>query len=169
MILLGDWKMKKIVYFDMDGVLCDWVKGFESLSNIKVEDFNLMTKEKKDEIKQQYFTYDLFYNLEAFETTLEVAKLFKQTNIEFKLCTATGKINVDDIKRAKQDWVKKYLGDVEIVFVDKIENKYEAIAKDINFNDYDLVNLFDDRDKAVDAFNKKCEYAQGKAYKLLGD
>ena len=161
--------MKKIVYFDMDGVLCDWVKGFESLTDIKVVDFNLMTKETKNRIKQQYFTYELFYNLEPFLTTLEIVKLLLQTNVEVKICTAVGYFNTEQIKQAKQEWVKKYLGDVGIVFVDKIENKYEAMSKDINFNDYDVVNLFDDRDKAVDAFNKKCEYTQGKAYKLLGD
>lgn len=140
----------------MDGVLCDWVKGYESLENMpSLEELNNMPKTKKNKLKKTFYTYDFFKNLEPIVKGFRLLANLIDNGDEVCICTATGTINTEEVKRAKLDWVREYIGNVEVKFVDKVEQKSVHIEGDY------IHILIDDRQKAIDAWEKHSNSAIG--------
>ena len=136
-------------YFDMDGVLCNLEKSFVQCTSISIDKFQKFSKEEKDKIKQEVFTYDFFRSFEPHIKMVNAAMSAMREGIPTKILTATGHINVDQVKAAKREWILKHLGDVEIIFVDKVQNKGSILH---GLTDHH--HLYDDRQAAIDSWLK---------------
>ena len=143
--------MKKTMwYIDLDGVLADWKQGYNNLENVpSLNTFNNLSKKDKDALKHKFYSYDFFYGLDPIDKGLKMIESLMETN-NVCICSAVGSINSNEITKAKQDWIKKYIGDIEAIFVDKVENKHKY-----RLNGFDLHILIDDRQKAIDSWNKE--------------
>lgn len=135
----------------MDGVLCDFDKAFanSSLTNITIEEFNLLNKSEKDAIKNNLFTYDFFYTMEPIAKGMALFEIAKQVYSEIFILTAHGDNgDINEICKAKRDWVRKHLKNFDRVhFVRKAEQKYTYLK---HFNlEATQVTLIDDREKAI--------------------
>ena len=62
--------------------------------------------------------------------------------------SASGRINRDEVIQAKRDWLMLHVGDINAMFVDKVEMKSERMDRSIVNN-----ILIDDRQIAIDAWN----------------
>lgn len=143
--------MKVRYYFDMDGVLCDWVKAYkdtvESPMNMPLEKFNAMSRSERAVLKQDFFTYDFFHNMKPIRKGMDMLHDVKEAGYDVGILSATGKVNKDDVIRAKQDWVRKYIGNMHVDFVDKVEMKSQKM-----FGGVDVHILIDDRPTAIEAW-----------------
>lgn len=137
-----------MIYFDLDGVLADWVAGYERSVSVPLSHFNELDKERRDYVKSWLFNYDFFRQLPVLEKGLELfnlaVKLYGAENVQ--ILSAYGDHNVEEVIRAKMDWVTEHLGsDVVVNLVPKLEDKV------IYANPEAL--LIDDRERAVESFN----------------
>lgn len=139
------------IYFDMDGVLCDWVEMFNRVCDVPLEIFNEMSKEEKHEIKEVIFGYDFFRGMKGIEKGLNMIREYKKSHANVYILSAVGdSSHVDAIGKAKVEWIRENVcEDIEVMFVDKVQNKH--IMKKENFAKHILV---DDRKKAIDAWNE---------------
>lgn len=135
-------------YFDMDGVLCNLDKRLYEMTGIDSNAFHTFDKSEKERIKSDLFTYDFFRSFDPFSSMLQVLNEYraKESNI-VRILTATGHINVEEVKRAKKDWIAEHVGDIEIIFVDKVQNKGKILVGAAGHH-----HLFDDRQKAIDSW-----------------
>lgn len=146
-------KELKHIYFDMDGVLCDWVDMYNKVyaNVLQLDKFNNLNKEEKNDIKDVLFTYDFFYNMKPIKKGIELYKkalsVYGQENVSILTAYGDSK-NIEDVIQAKKDWIELYLGkDVLVQYVDKVQNK--KIKK---LSNYDAHYLVDDRIKAIEAW-----------------
>lgn len=139
------------IYFDMDGVLCDWVEMFNHVCDVDIEIFNKMNKEEKYEIKEYIFGYDFFRNMKGIEKGLNMIREYMKSHENVFILSAVGdSSHVEEIAKAKIEWIHEFIcEDIEIMFVDKVQNKH--IMKKEGF---DVHILIDDRKKAIDAWNE---------------
>lgn len=140
------------VYFDMDGVLCDWVEMFNRVCDIDLEVFNKMSKKEKHLIKEVIFGYDFFRGMKGIEKGLNMLREYMKSHEHVFILSAVGdSSHVEAIAKAKIEWIREFVcPEIEIMFVDKVENKH--VKKKDGF---DLHILIDDRKKAIDAWNEK--------------
>lgn len=139
-------------YVDLDGVLADWLKAFNDANICSIEEFNKMSKQEKFDIKEKLFTYDFFRNMRPINAG---KRLFNNVSANYKyvyILSAVGdSSNVDEIARAKTEWVREHIcEDVEILFVDKVQNKHTAIKRGIHTH-----VLYDDRLEAIKSWQEK--------------
>ena len=135
-------------YFDMDGVLCNLDKRFYEMTGIDSNAFHTFDKSEKERIKSDLFTYDFFRSFDPFSSMLHVLNEYRaRENNIVRILTATGHINVEDVKRAKKDWIAEHVGNIEIIFVDKVQNKGKILVGALGHH-----HLFDDRQKAIDSW-----------------
>ena len=135
-------------YFDMDGVLCNLDKRFYEMTGIDSNVFHTFDKSEKERIKSDLFTYDFFRSFDPFASMVQVLNEYRsQESSIVRILTATGHINVEEVKRAKKDWIAEHVGDIEIIFVDKVQNKGKILEGASGHH-----HLFDDRQKAIDSW-----------------
>lgn len=144
--------MKKAVYFDMDGVLVDWVDRYNEVSSIPLEVFNKMTSVEKDEVKKNLFSYEFFRMMKPLARGIKMLEEFaKNPEYDIYVCSATGYINQEEVLRAKVEWLKEHIPAwvevKEALFVPKVEMKHEKKKEG-----YVEHLLIDDREKAVKAW-----------------
>lgn len=135
-------------YFDMDGVLADWVQQYNSVSDMPLEEFSALSREAREQVKIELFNYDFFYNMQPIQSGLDL--LLEKIEQGFDVCilSASGRINRDEVIQAKRDWLMLHVGDINAMFVDKVEMKSERMDRSIVNN-----ILIDDRQIAIDAWN----------------
>ena len=139
------------IYFDMDGVLCDWVEMFNRVCEVDLEVFNKMGKDEKHAIKEVIFGYDFFREMKGIEKGLNMIREYMNSHEHVFILSAVGdSSHVDLIAKAKVEWIREFVcPKIEIMFVDKVENKHVK-KKD----GYDCHILVDDRKKAIDVWNE---------------
>lgn len=141
----------KAVYFDMDGVLCDWVHMYNEVCDVELEVFNAMGKEEKYALKEEIFGYDFFRKMRPINKGVEMIKecLEKYENV-FILSAVGDSSHVEEIAKAKVEWIRENICEkIEIMFVDKVENKHREMKE--GFAEHILI---DDRKKAIEAWNE---------------
>jgi 5'(3')-deoxyribonucleotidase len=137
-----------VYYFDMDGVLCDWVAQYEAHAPISLEAFNAMTSAERDVIKKWMFSYDFFRNMKPIDRGVNMIRKLIDAGNKVVICSATGHINKDDVSCAKIEWIREHICEsIEIHFVDKVEMKSSRMIEG-----YNLHVLVDDRAKAIKAW-----------------
>lgn len=137
-----------MVYFDMDGVLCDWKKSYEKHCTMPLEIFSKLPKEKRNEIKQSFINYDFFVHMEPITKGLELFKAFSNGGIHVAVLSAYGDVQSEAVQKAKQAWVEKYLGvNIELLLVRKVHEKPNMMKE--GFNKHILI---DDRADAINAW-----------------
>lgn len=136
-------------YFDMDGVLADWVDQYNSVSDMPLSEFNSLSREDRELIKMDLFDYNFFYNMQPIQSGLDL--LNEKINRGFDVCilSASGIVNRDEVIRAKKDWISLHIGNINAMFVDKVEMKSQKMDQNIAEN-----ILIDDRQIAIDAWNQ---------------
>lgn len=141
---------KVIIFFDLDGVLADWVKQYDEKSDVPLDDFAKMPKPERHKIKETLFNYDFFATMDVIPKGMNLLKKYQKEGKNVAILSATGNINQKDVERAKRDWVKKHIGAIDVYFVPKIEDKPKMMQKS-----FDVNILIDDRQEAIDAWNAK--------------
>jgi ABC-type sugar transport system substrate-binding protein len=79
---------------------------------------------------------------------LELFKYYQEKYEKIVILSAAGdSSNAEEIERAKREWIKEHIGDVEVHIVDKAENKFTVTKQYPQFQNHMLI---DDRKKAID-------------------
>ena len=133
----------------MDGVLADWVDQYNSVSDMPLSEFNSLSREDRELIKMDLFDYNFFYNMQPIQSGLDL--LNEKINQGFDVCilSESGRVNHDEVIRAKKDWISLHIGNINAMFVDKVEMKSQKMDQNIAEN-----ILIDDRQIAIDAWNQ---------------
>lgn len=154
------WKPSNqtIIYFDMDGVIADFNTRYIKQSYIKgnypsLYDFGKLSKEDKDEIKEELFTYEFFRNMPPLSKGLELLKYYQKNYPNVVILSAVGSSShSEEIELAKREWLKEHVGGITAHFVNKTEDKFNITKLYPSFSNHLLV---DDRTKAVDPWITK--------------
>lgn len=146
---------KAAVFFDLDGVLADWVPAFESASGMNIDEFNALDESTRDSIKERVYSYEFFRELKPIADGMMLFrnwKLIHGNNVFIN--SASGEIKPDIVAKAKRDWCKEYLdiAPENVYIVERTEDKPHVVILDDRFNSYDEYILLDDRQKAIDAW-----------------
>ena len=115
--------MKKILYVDMDNVLVDFPSGISKISKQLQSEY----EDRLDEVP------DIFYLMDPLEGAIDSYKKLSQKFDTYILSTAPWKNS--SAWSDKNEWVKKYLGDVAY------KRLILSHHKNLNYGDY----LIDDR------------------------
>lgn len=136
--------MKKTVYFDLDGVLADWVKAFEAKVGIPIAVFNEYSHEERLVVKEAHVRSDFFAALEPIEHGLKMFRMFDSlANVNVEVLSAVGDVDPHVVGNAKVAWVKEHLGDhVPVHLVHKSKDKARFAGPH--------AILIDDRDASLD-------------------
>lgn len=134
----------KTVYFDLDGVLADWVKAFEAKVGIPIDEFNELSHEERLVVKKEHVRGDFFAALEPIEHGMAMFRLFDSlSNVNVEVLSAVGDVEPLIVGAVKIAWVKHHLGDhVPVHLVHKSKDK-------ARFAHADAI-LIDDRDASID-------------------
>lgn len=146
----ADELQDQAIYFDMDGVLCDWVSAYnQAKPNLSLARFMDLNKPERDKIKNQIFTYAFFRNMAPIQKGMDLFEAYRNQGEDVYILSAIGDSNhIKEIKRAKRNWVKEHLGaHIPCYFVDKVRNKHL-----MKLDGYKEHILIDDRKKAIDAW-----------------
>lgn len=138
----------EMMYVDMDGVIADWVAGYNALPNVPpLAVFNEMSREEKEDIKREIFTYEFFANLPVLERGMNILRELIASNANVCILSAVGRVNVDEVATAKIHWLRRNGINCPVMFVDKVENKATRMLPG-----YASHVLIDDRARAIDAW-----------------
>lgn len=141
---------KVIIFFDLDGVLADWEKQYNKMSDVPLSAFGKLSNAERDKIKETLFDYDFFATMDVIPKGMNLLKKYQKEGKNVAILSATGNINQKEVERAKRDWVKKHVGAIDVFFVPKLEDKPKMMQKS-----FDVNVLIDDRQRAVDAWSAK--------------
>ena len=137
-----------IIYFDLDGVLADFEKGFHKETGIDLALLGpdaFADKETKDAV----FSHPTFFvDLALMPGAHDMVNYASGFDAEVKVLTATGYSNEENVGEQKRQWVQKHFGDLEVHTVPKSEMKAKFAWMD--------VILIDDRlEKSIIPFREK--------------
>ncbi len=134
----------KTVYFDLDGVLADWVSAFESKANIPIDEFNKLSHEERLAVKEVHVRADFFAALEPIEHGVRMFRMFDNlANVNVEILTAVGDVEPFMVGAVKIAWVKELLGEhVPVHLVHKSKDKARFAGPD--------AILIDDRDASLE-------------------
>jgi len=133
------------VYFDLDGVLADFVKEVKNRLG-KTPDQIGHDKFKNEFVKDLYDD-NFFPSLSVISGSKSLFDWAMDTFVNVEILSSVGKYKSDMIKKQKTAWVRKYIsGSVKINFTTSSKDKAKYATKD--------TLLIDDRDKSVIPFSK---------------
>jgi len=137
----------RVIYFDMDGVLADWVDGYNNVKNLpNLSIFSSLSKDEKHKIKQTFIGYDFFINLKPIQKGLDLFDTLSKDN-DCRILSAVGNVNSLEVQQAKEDWIVTILGpDVKTKFVTKVFEKSNVVDSN------ECPILIDDRVDAIEAW-----------------
>lgn len=137
---------------DMDGVLFDWVEGFEAMYG----DLSQYSLEDMKRIKAEIAKTDFYKNLTPLSEGFELFEHCKKLG-EVAILTSVGKYDSEKVVADKKEALMKVLGYVPEFLYTKSSKEKAKYAKE-------GVVLFDDRVKSVNPF----KMAGGKAILYTG-
>lgn len=154
----------KIVYLDMDGVLCDWEPLLHDVTGLTLQELKDLTRpEQLTYVEKLSCAVEKHYSqmLPLRENVRLIRDMILRFNhiVDFRVLTSVGKYNVDSMVRQKKEWLKRYVPEFNIEnFRYTIRSKDKAyFASDdaLIIDDFDLVrNLFKEKGgKAIDGSN----------------
>lgn len=141
--------MIKTVYFDMDGVLADWVHGFEALfPQLPYREYNALSKKEQDVYREEIDGKGHFYRqLRPFKEVVKAMLELKVLGYQVEILSSVGQLYPERVIEQKRAWLKEHVeSDIVANFVNKSAHK----ARYAHAN----ALLLDDRAKSVDPFLK---------------
>lgn len=135
-----------IIYFDMDGVLADWVGGFErKFPTMSYSQFCELPQKEREPYRLAIDNDPNFYaELEPIEQVIRVFGMLCASGYDVQILTSVGDDNPHEIADQKLEWIDEHLGAFQVNFVNTSSQK----AKYANRNTI----LIDDRAKSIDPF-----------------
>lgn len=152
--------MVKTVYFDMDGVLADWVDGFKKLfPQVPYSEYNALTRQEQKVYRKELDGNGHFYrDLHPFMPVVHALIELKNAGYQVEILSSVGTLFPDLVIQQKKAWLNEHVQvDVIANFVNKSEHKARYATEH--------TLLLDDRSKSVDPFL----LAGGKAVIFHGD
>lgn len=151
--------MTKLIYFDMDGVLADWVSGFEALfPTTDYATYNELSEDEQTEYRQTIDGNGYFYlELKPFKLVIEAMAALKARGYKVEILSSVGRYFPELVIEQKREWLARHIPfDIVANFVNKSEHKARYATSDRL--------LLDDRRKSVQPFVE----AGGKGYIFHG-
>ena len=132
------------IFVDMDGVLCDFLRGCESyLGHPLTNDDKGHTE--YDLRKEELTNKRLFANLPPMVDMYDLLAYIKHTGVKWEILTAAGLVNRDLVVYDKNEWIKRYVDPSVVVTCTMSGSQKAAFA-------YEGSVLIDDRKKNIDAW-----------------
>ena len=141
--------MVKTIYFDMDGVLADWVHGFEKLfPDVPYSEYNALSREQQKVYRREIDGNGYFYQeLRPFTKVIEALVELNSLGYQVEILSSVGRFFPDAVIKQKQAWLAQHVAiDVVTNFVNKSEHKARYAHKN--------ALLLDDRARSVNPFLK---------------
>ena len=136
-------KVKRI-FVDMDGVLCDFLRGCETyLGHPLTNDDKGHTE--YDLRKQELTDKRLFANLPPMVDMYDLLGYIKHCETPWEILTAAGVVNRELVVYDKNEWIKRYVDPSVVVTCTMSGSQKAAFA-------YEGSVLIDDRKKNIDAW-----------------
>lgn len=136
-------------YFDMDGVLADWVAGYRYfIDDVKYEDLEKIDSKQRDEIMSQIMNHPSFFaDLPPIREGVKALEQLVKDGYDVEVLTSAGDERIRHVVNQKRLWLRKNLKvDVPFNYVTTSSEKAEFASAD--------TVLIDDRAKAIGPFAK---------------
>lgn len=139
--------MKPRIYFDMDGVLFDWVDMYNQRNIMSLDQFSNLSRSDREEVKVNLFDFDFFADMKVIQKGYDLLKYYISEGYDVSILSATGRVNKDEVMRGKLASIEKNLGkyNIPVYFVDKVEMKDQYVQDPSDI-------LIDDRQIAIDSW-----------------
>lgn len=130
------------IFVDMDGVVADFDKGFHDATGKWPKDIS--HAELKVLKKELVETTEFFLNLKPLGDASKLWNFVKKYDTKF--LTATGDTMPEKAAKEKKKWIKKVIGNADVIVVRKLPMKAKFAHKN--------AILIDDREKALIPWKK---------------
>lgn len=128
-----------MIYIDMDGVVADFEKAVIDKTGSTIAEH--IEAKQWDVVKKTFMCYDTFISLEP----MPLMDVLKNHVGKFKILTATGYINEDDVKKAKLEWLCNHLEGFDERDFKAVPKSHEKAEYAVDIDDI----LVDDREKSI--------------------
>ncbi len=128
-----------IAYIDLDGVIADFVTGFNDQHPYELDS---LSKPDLMALKKKFAEKEFFSNLPPFKGAKQFVKNVEKLGYEVQILTAVSQFDSEKNAKQKALWVKKHIGNYPFNWVRKAKDKakYADGSKNI---------LVDDRKKST--------------------
>lgn len=135
-------------YFDMDGVIADWVSAYNANAPMPLSDFELLSREERAVLKEDLFNREFFANMPALDRGMRLLLEFIDRGHDVMILSASGRVNREEVIQGKIEMLYRHIpSHIEARFVDKVEMKSQEMVEG-----YDVHVLIDDRQQSIDAW-----------------